>query len=166
MRIRPYIESKDYQYLEKWIDNEKIHALWCANLTPYPVTKDAFHSFLEKNAADWSDSAYVAAENNGRAIGFFCYSVNTDDNTGFLKYVIADSKKRGTGCGKEMLQLALRYAFQITGAESVQLNVFDENTIARRCYEKVGFVTDSISENVFSYKDELWSRRHMTIVKA
>lgn len=26
MRIRPYIESRDYEYIEKWIDSEKIHA--------------------------------------------------------------------------------------------------------------------------------------------
>ena len=40
MRIRPYIESKDYKYLKRWIDNEKIHALWCGNLISYPITKD------------------------------------------------------------------------------------------------------------------------------
>ena len=50
MRIRPYIEDKDFEYLAKWIDDEKIHALWCANLMPYPITKENLHSFLEKNA--------------------------------------------------------------------------------------------------------------------
>ena len=24
MRLRPYIEDKDYEYIEKWIDNEKL----------------------------------------------------------------------------------------------------------------------------------------------
>ena len=48
MRIRPYIESRDYEYIEKWVDNEKIHALWCANLIPYPVTKENLHAFLGK----------------------------------------------------------------------------------------------------------------------
>ena len=50
MRIRPYIESKDYKYLEKWIDSERIHALWCANQIPYPVSKEGFHDLLGKNA--------------------------------------------------------------------------------------------------------------------
>nr|WP_300813212.1 hypothetical protein [uncultured Acetatifactor sp.] len=52
MRIRPYIESRDYEYIEKWVDNEKIHALWCANLIPYPVTKENLHAFLEKTAIE------------------------------------------------------------------------------------------------------------------
>ena len=76
-----------------------------------PVTKENFHAFLEKNAVEWTDSAYVATETNGEIIGFFCYSINVDDNAGFLKFVIVDHNKRGTGYGKEMLKLALQYAF-------------------------------------------------------
>lgn len=163
MRIRPYIESKDYEYIEKWISNERIHALWCANLIPYPLTKEKLYSFLKKNEIDWMDSAYVATESNGDIIGFFCYSVNVDDNTGFLKCIIIDSNQRGTGRGKEMIQLALQYAFNITDVDLVKLNVFKENTIAKHCYEKLGFVVESISKNVFPYKDELWSRCHMII---
>lgn len=165
MRIRPYIESRDYEYIVKWIDDEKIHALWCANLIPYPVTKENLHNFLEKDAIDWTGSAYVATEDNGQVIGFFCYSVNTDDNTGFFKLVVVDSKKRGAGYGKKMLQLALQYAFNITGVDLVHINVFSENTAAKHCYEKIGFVEESISNNIFPYKDELWSRCHMIIEK-
>lgn len=163
MRIRPYIESKDYEYLEKWINSERVHALWCANLIPYPLTKESLHDFLEKSALEWTDSAYVATEDNGKVSGFFCYSINVHDNTGFLKFVVVDSQKRGTYCAKEMLCLALQYAFRITKVDLVQLNVFDENIAAKCCYEKIGFVVDSISENVFSYKDESWSRCHMVI---
>lgn len=163
MRIRPYIESKDYEYLRKWIDDERLHALWCANLVPYPITKVNLRSILDKSAIDWTDSAYVATEDSGEVIGFFCYSVNTDDNSGFLKFIMIDSSLRGKGRGKEMLKLALQYAFQITGVKSVQLNVFNENTSAKRCYEKVGFVERHVEKDVFQYKDELWSRCNMVI---
>lgn len=119
----------------------------------------------EKNALDWTDSAYAATENNGQAVGFFCYSVNTADNIGFLKFIVVDKTKRGKGYGKEMLNLALQYAFQITGAKAVQLNVFNENTLAKQCYEKAGFVERNIAKDAFSYKDELWSRSNMIAYK-
>lgn len=157
MRIRPYLPDKDYESVSTWIDDERTHALWCANLLPYPITAESFHDLLAKNAKDWSDSAYVATEDNGQAVGFFCYSVNTEDNIGFLKFVIVDHTKRGKGYGRKMLRLALQYAFQVTGAEAVQLNVFDENAAAKHCYEKVGFVERTIDKAVFPYKDELWS---------
>lgn len=114
---------------------------------------------------DCTDSAYVATENNGQAVGLFCYSVNTEDNIGFLKFIIIDKTKRGKGYGKEMLNLALQYAFQITGAKAVQLNVFSENALTKQCYEKVGFVETNIDKNVFAYKDELWSRCNMIASK-
>lgn len=165
MRIRPYIESKDYEFLAEWITDEKTHALWCANLIPYPITRENLRSILEKSAAEWTDSAYVATEDNGKVIGFFCYSVNTYDNSGFLKFIVVDSGLRGKGHGKEMLQLALRYAFQITGVESVKLNVFEENTLAKRCYEKAGFVERHVEKDTFLYKGELWSRCSMAVTK-
>lgn len=165
MRIRPYIPDKDFEYVSKWIDNERTHAFWCANRLPYPITQQSFHDFLEKSTIDCTDSAYVATENSGQLIGFFCYSINTEDNIGFLKFVIVDKTKRGKGFGKEMLNLALQYAFQITGAKAVQLNVFNENTLAKQCYEKVGFVARNMDKNVFPFKDELWSRCNMIISK-
>ena len=165
MRIRPYIPNKDYEYVSKWIDNERTHAFWCADFLPYPMTSKSFHDLLEKNAMDWTDSAYVATEDNGQAAGFFCYSVNPADNMGFLKFVIVDKTKRGKGQGKEMLNLALQYAFQITGAKTVQLNVFKDNALAKKCYEKVGFIDRTIDKDVFSFKDELWSRCNMIVSK-
>ena len=165
MRIRPYIESRDYEHIEKWVDNEKIHALWCANLIPYPVTKENLHAFLEKTAIEWTDSAYVAMETNGKVIGFFCYSINVNDDTGFIKFVVVDNNLRRKGYGKAMIELALKYAFEITGVKLVQLNVFDENIAAKYCYEKAGFIEESIIPNVFTYKNELWSRCHMVATK-
>ena len=48
MRIRPYIESRDYEYLEKWSGDARTHALWCANLFPYPLTREGMHNVLER----------------------------------------------------------------------------------------------------------------------
>ncbi len=35
MRIRPYIESRDYTYIEKWVGDEKNHALCFSNKSLY-----------------------------------------------------------------------------------------------------------------------------------
>lgn len=158
------LKAHGYKQVSLSVQKAK-HAFWCANRLPYPITQKSFHAFLENNVADWTESAYIATEDNGQAVGFFCYSVNTEDNIGFLKFVIVDKTKRGKGYGKEMLTLALQYAFQITGAEAVQLNVFSENTPAKHCYEKVSFVERNVDKNVFPFKDELWSRCNMVASK-
>ncbi len=165
MRLRPYIPSKDFPYLAGWIDNERDHALWCANNFPYPVTAQAFHDFLEKTMERWMVCPFVATDDSGNRIGFFRYSLNPESSEGFLASVIVDNRLRGKGYGREMILLALRYAFEITGAASVQLNVFKENARAKRCYERIGFVERRVEQDVFPYKDELWSRCSMAIAK-
>lgn len=99
MRLRPYIHTSDYSYLEKWIDSERVHALWCANLISYPMSETALRSLLEKDAQEWGGHAYVATEDSGIPIGFGVYSVNSQDNSAFLNFVILTPALRGKGYG-------------------------------------------------------------------
>ncbi len=165
MRLQPYIANRDFNYVAKWIDNERDHALWCANNFPYPLMWESFHDSLKDIMERWIANAFVATDDCGNSIGFFNYSVNTGSNEGFLASVIVDDKLRDKGYGREMIQLALRYAFEITGVELVELNVFNENTKAKRCYESIGFVERRVERDIFKYKDELWSRCNMAISK-
>lgn len=165
MRLRPYIGAKDYEYLVKWVNDERTHSLWCADLIPYPMAQDAFNDVLERDAKERECCAYVATEDDGEPVGFFVYSVNVETNEGFLRFLVVDSTKRGKGYGGRMLELAMKYAFEVTGAVSVHLNVFDVNERARKCYTKAGFIEQGITENAFTYKDESWGRCHMAAEK-
>lgn len=84
---------------------------------------------------------------------------------GFLASVIIDNKLRGKGYGREMIQMALRYAFEFTGAELIQLNVFNENSGAKHCYEQIGFTERSVTKDAFAYGNEVWSMCNMTVSK-
>ena len=86
MRIRPYIESKDFDEIIKWITEERAHALWCANLIQFPIGKENFEKVMQKIAERFGDSPYVATSDKGELIGFFCYSVNTDTKDSRLNY--------------------------------------------------------------------------------
>ena len=41
--------------------------------------------------------------------------------------------------GRRVVELALRYAFEVWGASHVSLGVFGHNEPARRCYRACGF---------------------------
>lgn len=47
MRIRPY-QNKDFNTISPWITEERSHALWCANLIPYPLEKKGFDDLLQE----------------------------------------------------------------------------------------------------------------------
>ncbi len=163
MRIRPYIECKDFDEIKNWMTEERAHAMWCANFIHYPMEKDNFAKVMQELAERFGDSPYVATSDKGELIGFFCYSVDVDHDEGMLKFVLNNPQYRGKGYGKEMLRLAVRYAFEITNVQAVHLNVFPENENAKKCYESVGFIERKTDLNAFAYKDESWGRCNMVI---
>ncbi len=164
MRIRPY-QNKDFDIISKWITDERSHALWCANLIPYPLEKRGFDDLLQQLEERFGDSPFVATTDDGKVVGFFCFSVNLNTNEGMLKFVVIDNSIRNKGYGCEMLKLAVKYAFEIAKAGAVHLNVFSENHSAKKCYKKVGFKERSLTENAFCFKDELWGRCNMIITE-
>ena len=164
MRIRPY-QNKDFEVISKWITEERAHALWCANLIPYPLEKKGFDELLAEAEERFGDSPFVATTEEGKVVGFFCFSVNLSTNEGMLKFVVIDASERNKGYGCEMLKLAVKYAFEIAKADAVQLNVFPENPGAKKCYQKVGFKERTLTENSFNFKDESWGKCNMVITK-
>ncbi len=166
VRLRPYFGRCDYEHISKWIKDERTHRLWCGDLLPYPVSQESMEGLLERDAREWDGHGFIATEDDGTPIGFFCYSVNAADNSGFLKFVVLDPDLRGKGNGTRMIGLALKYAFAVTGVDSVGINVFDVNQGARRCYEKAGFVLRGVTEAAYRYGDEEWGRCHMAVQKA
>ncbi len=165
MRLRPFILCCDFDEVKNWISDERTHAMWCANRIKYPIEKENFEEIMLEAAIKSGDIPYVATTDDGKVVGFFCYSVNLSLNEGMLKFVMVTPEQRGKGLGKAMLQLAVEYAFNITKAESVQLNVFSENTMAKKCYENVGFIIRKTDVNAFIFKDESWGRCNMIINK-
>lgn len=164
MRLRPY-QNKDFDMISQWISEERVHALWCANLISYPLERNGFEALLQDMEERFGDSSFVATTDEGKVVGFFSFSVNLTTNVGMLKFVVVDHTIRDQGYGSEMLRLAIKYAFEIAKVDAVQLNVFTENLRAKKCYEKVGFRDRSLTENVFCFKDESWGRCNMIITR-
>ncbi|MDO4345720.1 MAG: GNAT family protein [Eubacteriales bacterium] len=168
MQLRPYNHTEDYRYIKKWIDSERTHCLWCANLLPYPLTEKNLKEFLARDAQMNGGTAYIAAQEreHGRPVGFFVYSANRAGQSGFLKLVLMDSELRGRGYGTQMMKLALEQAFADADVLSVQLNVFDVNSAARKCYLNAGFAVLSVKEGTFSYKNECWGKCCMEALRS
>ena len=59
-------------------------------------------------------------------------------------WVVVDDSIRGKGYGTQMLQVGLKYAFEILGVDVVTIGVFENNELAHKCYKKVGFIDKEI----------------------
>jgi len=148
MRIKPYNHRNDFCLLESWISSREEHEFWSGGRLKYPLEPGEFSAFLEDNAAERGEMAFVMGDELERPRGFFRYSFDPLSEEGTLRSIIVDNTVRGRGYGREMLRLALRYAFGCTGAKAVRLTVFDDNTAARAFYAAVGFVPTGMEETL------------------
>ena len=54
-------------------------------------------------------------------------------------FKIVRDKKRGKGYGRQMVCLAVQYAFDVLNVQKVSLGVFENNAPAIGCYRACGF---------------------------
>lgn len=164
MRLRPYRLS-DAEIIGQWIDSELTNVCWCANTLPYPFDVQAFEQNRIAGEKKWSNSYYIATENNGKQIGYFSMSIKDAENAAFLAHVIIGKEYRGKGYGDEMIRLAKKYAFDIANLSKMELAVFDKNEAAVNCYKKNGFTIVEHQENAFIYKEFVTGRYIMEAYK-
>lgn len=160
MRLRRYQET-DFEKIKTWVNDERTHAMWCANLIQYPIEKSNFEEVLQKGAERLGEIPFIAETEEGETAGLICYSMNKETETGMLRFVVLDPKLRGKGYGREMVSLAAQYGFEETNAKAVRLVVFSVNAPARQCYLRAGFEEVSTDEKAFQFNDEMWGRCSM-----
>lgn len=139
LRLRPY-KPCDAAQIVSWIGDERSFRQWCADRFPvYPITADDLRRHYDAFGSTDNFFPMTAFDETGPA-GHLILRF-TDENKSTLRFgfVIVDDRKRGRGYGREMLALALRFAFEILRVDRVTLGVFENNPAAYRCYRAAGF---------------------------
>ncbi len=155
LRLRPY-KASDADTILTWCRDERTFYRWSAGmLGGYPPTRAGF-AFAE------ALTPFTAFDGSGLT-GFFTLR-RPDGAPDELRFgfVIVDPARRGKGYGKAMLQLGLRYAFEVCGARRATLGVFENNPAAYHCYRAAGF-RDVTPETPEAYRilGEVWHCREM-----
>lgn len=139
LRLRPY-KNCDAKYIVSWIKDETAFRKWCADrYESYPISADDIN--IQYAACADADNFYeMTAFDETGVVGHLIMRF-TDEEKRILRFgfVIVDDAKRGKGYGKEMLLLALKYAFEILKVWKVSLGVFENNEPAYHCYQSIGF---------------------------
>lgn len=143
LRLRPYRPS-DADTILSWIKSEEDLRKWSADRYPnYPIkSEDMNHKYLVCNGdcSGPEDFYPMTAMDDEEIVGHLILRY-TDPEKSVVRFgfVIVDDSRRGSGCGKQMLKLALDYAFNVLKAEKVTLGVLENNASAYHCYKAAGF---------------------------
>ena len=88
-------------------------------------------------------SRYLLSRESGEADGFVLFQGLNDPNlrVHLKRTAVADA---GRGLGTRLLSASIDWLFTATDANRLDLEVFVDNTRARRAYEKLGFLTEGV----------------------
>lgn len=162
LRLRPY-KKDDAKYIINWISEESTFLKWGGErFGSFPITEDIINDKYFNNNGDCeeSDNFYpMTAFDESGVVGHFIMRYTGGDNKNLrFGWVILDDNKRGKGYGKEMLNLGIKFAFDILKVDRITIGVFENNIPAYRCYKSIGFTEIDMDEMPYDIIDgERWN---------
>ena len=170
LRFRTY-KPCDAKTILTWCKDEISFRKWTSDrYDTYPITaEDMNRKYVDFNGdCVEPDNFYpMTAFDESGVVGHLIMRF-TDKEKAVLRlgFVIVDDSKRGRGYGKEMICLALKYAFEIMKVDKVTIGVFENNAPAYHCYKAAGFKEVKMAEEVWcDVCGEKWKIVDLEIVK-
>ena len=160
LRLRPY-KSCDAGTIVSWLKDEvSMRKFSSDRYESFPITADDMNNKYINNNGDCKESdnfyPFTAFDDSGVVGHLIMRFTDREKKTLRIGFVIVDDNKRGMGYGKQMLKLAIKYAFEIFKASKVTLGVFANNESAYYCYKAAGFKEVPMEE--YTYYDILGER--------
>lgn len=166
IRLRPY-KACDAKYIAKWIQSEYEFRQWSADrYEDYPITEEMINNkYMDSDNTDtsWEMTAF----NEAGIIGhFIMHFTDKEMKTVRFGFIGIDNNLRGKGYGKEILEIAIKYCFEILKVENITLGVFENNLSAYYLYKSAGFNTVKSANEKYSILDEEWFCIEMELLKS
>lgn len=162
LRLRP-LKPCDLSSIAEWTGmDEKAFYMWSAGKFEFPVDEQQLKEFYKRSSNDEGAWSVIALDDSGAPVGHVLMrKADYENNSIHFGFIIINPGLRGKGCGREMISLALKYAFEIMGFERATLGVFDVNPAAHKCYMSAGFRDERYLENAFEFQGEKWGLYEM-----
>lgn len=154
-------DKEDYNNLISWIDTEETLIQIAGRQMVFPVTKEQLDdSQNDKNRFAFS----IINQETGKSIGH-CELYLMENSARIDRVIIGDSSMKGKRLCGQIMNLLLEYGFNTLNQPVLELNVFDWNAAAIRCYEKAGLRKNIDKTMEFEINGKKWIAFNMSIDK-
>lgn len=125
----------------------------------FPLTYEQ----IEKSLSDKNRIAFrVINTFNNSTVGH-CEIYFKENCINLGRILIIDKSQRNKGIGKQIVILLLEFIQKNCEQTRIELNVFDFNTSAIKCYEKVGFIINPEKKFEREIDSETWVALNMVL---
>lgn len=164
LRIRPY-RRNDSRNIASWCKDTITFYQWSeGRLGDFPVSPERIEQAVSGRIDNERYFPFTAFDETG-AVGFFTLrQPNKEVDELSFGYVILCPESRGKGYGKLMLQLGIKFAFELYGTSKVTLEVFENNPNAYHCYKAVGFIENG-NNTIYNLCGKKWKSIEMEMYR-
>lgn len=141
--LRPFedpLTDAESARVYRWSRDEEL-LRWSGG-SPTDLTLEEFREQLrrEHNRAPSERRAFFLVTRGGELIGRAgCFAIDHKKKQGELGILIGERAYWGKGVGRDAVTTMLRYLFETTTLERINLFTFSENIRAQRCFAACGF---------------------------
>ena len=154
-------EKAGYAKLISWVESPEMLMQFAGPGFVFPLT----NAQLDQSLSDTNRFAFTIADTEtGTPVGYAEINL-ADESARLARILIGDKSMRGKGLGTQIVHLLLDYTFLHFDKTVAELNVFDWNTAAIKCYEKVGFTINPGKRLERKINGETWIAINMVIDK-
>ena len=154
MELRAF-EKEDYELLIGWIDSDKLNYLWGGPKFEFPLNFEQISRHCTQ--PEVLPFIFVVSGENAGYIELF----KVAESHFRICRVFVSNGFRGQGISKQMLGQLIELAKEKYTTNVLSLAVFEQNTVARNCYESLGFSVTSYEVGTRSFEGEDWGLLHM-----
>jgi len=152
-------DKKHYTELIDSVKNAKDLMQFGGPEFTFPLTEEQ----INKTLSDKNRIAFrVANSSDGSTIGHGQIYFN-NDSAKLGRILIIDQNQRGKGIGEQMITLLVKFILENRKERYIELNVFDFNIGAIKCYEKVGFKMNPDKKLLREVDGETWTAVNMVL---
>ena len=137
MKITEGLLPEDKEAIIRWTNSKGADFLqqWAGDALPYPLTMEALNAL----------SHCFRIEVEGSFIGMI-QQIRVEGSNVHIGRFLINPSLTGKGLGSLAMRLFISMLFEEEGVHSISLNVFDDNSIAKGLYTKLGFEVVAIVE--------------------
>jgi len=131
-----------------------------------PLTKEQLERHFSYGVNENGSDKYIykiVYTPNDQVVGTIALKLNRKNKSGKIgKFLIGEESMRGKGIGQLALEKLIYICFQEFSLHRISLGVYDFNSSAISCYEKVGFVKEG--RDARKVGEKYWNLIEMSIL--
>lgn len=156
--LLPFTE-KDFNRFKSWVKNAEGLFQFAGSIFSFPLTDDQLLAYL--NMDDKRPFKVVLTETN-EVVGH-CEMNLENANHRISRVLVGEVSQRGKNLGEAIIRALVDEFFKDKTLNMVDLNTFDWNIAAIKCYEKVGFKINPTMTEEIDVEGKTWVKINMVL---